>query len=111
MRIGGSRRRESSVEPRAIARSWPGSPAPRSRAIFERSSTSTRREALDAYRPALASPGDPRAGSATFRRACAACHRLEGVGNEVGPDLAALSDVSPEALLVAILDPNRAYEV
>jgi putative heme-binding domain-containing protein len=28
----------------------------------------------------------------------------------VGPDLAALSDKSPEALLIAILDPNRAFE-
>ena len=28
----------------------------------------------------------------------------------VGPDLLTLSDASPESLLVAILDPNRAYE-
>ena len=28
----------------------------------------------------------------------------------MGPDLATLNDKSPEALLVAILDPNRAFE-
>jgi putative heme-binding domain-containing protein len=83
----------------------------RAQAIFERSSSSTRREVLEAYRPAIAAPGDPKAGSVAFGRACAGCHRLEGNGHEVGPDLASLTDVSPEALLVAILDPNRAYEV
>ncbi len=31
-------------------------------------------------------------------------------GVEVGPDLAALNDKSPESLLIAILDPNRAFE-
>src|SRR5206468_3465586 len=31
-------------------------------------------------------------------------------GVEVGPDLATLADKSPESLLVAILDPNRAFE-
>ena len=38
------------------------------------------------------------------------CHKAEGVGNAVGPDLLTLTDVSPESLLVAILDPNRAFE-
>ncbi len=32
------------------------------------------------------------------------------VGVEVGPDLATLNDKSPESLLIAILDPNRAFE-
>jgi putative heme-binding domain-containing protein len=32
------------------------------------------------------------------------------VGQDVGPNLASLSDYSPEVLLVAILDPNRAVE-
>ncbi len=38
---------------------------------------------------------------------CAACHKLDGKGYEVGPDLAALTDRSPAALLPSILDPNR----
>jgi putative heme-binding domain-containing protein len=32
------------------------------------------------------------------------------VGNVVGPDLASVGDKSPEGLLIAILDPNRAVE-
>ncbi len=77
--------------------------------MFERETT-TRQAVLDAYRPALASPGNSTAGAVVFQKVCATCHRLGGVGNDVGPDLAALADKSPESLLVAILDPNRAVE-
>jgi len=70
----------------------------------------SRKEVLDRYRPGLARSGDPKAGLAAFKKACASCHRLDGVGVEVGPDLAALKDKAAEALLVAILDPNRAFE-
>lgn len=35
---------------------------------------------------------------------------MGNVGFEVGPDLASLNDKSPESLLIAILDPNRAFE-
>jgi putative heme-binding domain-containing protein len=82
----------------------------RARAIFETVAESPRREVLEVYRPALTKPGDPKIGAAVFRKSCVSCHRLEGVGNLVGPDLLTLSDVSPESLLVAILDPNRAFE-
>ena len=54
--------------------------------------------------------GDALAGREVFRARCAACHRLDGEGSAVGPDLRALSDRSSAALLVAILDPNRAVE-
>lgn len=49
-------------------------------------------------------------GKALFVKRCATCHRLEDVGQPLGPDLSALSDKSRNALLVAILDPNRAVE-
>jgi putative heme-binding domain-containing protein len=39
---------------------------------------------------------------------CAACHKLEGVGVQVGADLlAALRNKSSEQLLIDILDPSR----
>ena len=38
---------------------------------------------------------------------CAACHRLEGVGHQIGKDLKAIGDHSAESILVSILDPNR----
>jgi putative heme-binding domain-containing protein len=65
---------------------------------------------VDAYRPALRIKGDPAAGAALFQKLCASCHRLGNQGVEVGPDLATLNDKSPESLLIAILDPNRAFE-
>ncbi|HEV3236830.1 MAG TPA: c-type cytochrome, partial [Gemmataceae bacterium] len=49
-------------------------------------------------------------GAEVFAKQCAGCHKLGGVGNEVGPDLASLGDKSPQGLLIAILDPNRAVE-
>ncbi len=41
---------------------------------------------------------------------CATCHRIGDVGREVGPNLTALTDKSPAALLTALLDPNQAVE-
>jgi putative heme-binding domain-containing protein len=69
-----------------------------------------RQAVVDSFRPALAHKGDPIAGAAVFKKLCASCHRLGKEGVDVGPDLAALSDKSPEALLIAVLDPNRAFE-
>lgn len=66
-----------------------------------------RQAVLDAYAEVRTTPGDPGRGKAVFQRVCAACHQFAGMGHEVGPDLAALTDTSPAALSVAILDPNR----
>ncbi|MDG3008223.1 neutral/alkaline non-lysosomal ceramidase N-terminal domain-containing protein [Paludisphaera mucosa] len=70
----------------------------------------TRQDVVDSAMPALARPGDAARGREVFARLCAACHRLAGKGQEVGPDLAALTDKSLSALTVAILDPNRDVE-
>lgn len=69
-----------------------------------------RQQVIDALRGVLDAPGDAAAGAAVFAKRCAACHRLRDQGHAVGPDLAALTDNSPQSLLVAILDPNRAVE-
>jgi putative heme-binding domain-containing protein len=81
----------------------------RAEALFAKADAS-RKAVLDAYRPALARKGDAAAGRSVFQRACATCHKVGELGVEVGPDLAALKDRSPEALLTAILDPNNAFE-
>ena len=75
--------------------------------LAERLQTSPRREVLAAYRPALGLPGDAARGAAHFARACAQCHRLAGVGHEVGPSLAGIAQRGPEAILLHVLDPNR----
>ena len=54
--------------------------------------------------------GDRERGKAVFTKRCATCHQLGGVGKAVGPELTALTDKSPQAMLVAIFDPNRAVE-
>lgn len=71
---------------------------------------SDRQALVERYRGQVAEQGDAERGRALFKQHCAACHRLGSEGHAVGPDLASLSNKSNEALLVAVLDPNRAVE-
>ncbi|PYJ00879.1 MAG: hypothetical protein DME25_19575, partial [Verrucomicrobia bacterium] len=45
-----------------------------------------------------------------FANNCEVCHYLRGRGNNVGPNLASLTQKSPSDFLTAILDPNAAVE-
>ena len=54
--------------------------------------------------------GDSETGRGIFQKKCSACHKLGGMGRDVGPNLLALSDKSIPTLLTAILDPNKAVE-
>lgn len=87
-------------------------PAVKDRAakLFSSASDVGRGEMLAAHADIASMKGDPVAGKTLFAAVCVACHVAEGTGNPVGPDLAALTDRSPESLLAAILDPNRAIE-
>ena len=63
---------------------------------------------INAYQASLPeTAGDVAAGRAVFRQHCVSCHRVEGVGHELGPSLAAMQARGPEAMLLGILDPNR----
>ncbi len=62
---------------------------------------------LAAFQPALEGQGDREKGKAVYKKACATCHKAEGEGVEVGPDLATVASRSPEDLLTHVLDPNR----
>jgi putative heme-binding domain-containing protein len=67
-----------------------------------------RQRIVDSHKPALDLKGDVDKGRILFRKNCAACHRLENVGNDVGPDLRSnVRDKTPEQLLISILDPSR----
>jgi putative membrane-bound dehydrogenase-like protein len=66
-----------------------------------------RADLVQQYRPALDQRGDAARGKQVFAKICAACHRAEGVGHELGPNLAAMKNRGPEAVLVNVLDPNR----
>lgn len=54
--------------------------------------------------------GDAQHGAILFRQNCAICHRLNGEGHDVGPDLGTVSGKSVEYLLTAILDPSQSIE-
>lgn len=82
----------------------------RSEKIFAAASSADRQKVLDQYLSSLTLAADAARGKEVFAKRCAVCHRLEETGFAVGPDLAALTDRSPQALLAAILDPNRAVE-
>ncbi len=70
-----------------------------------------RQKLVETYLTAVnGTPGDAARGKAVFAKRCANCHKLEGAGFSVGPDLAALNSRTPEVLITAILDPNRAVE-
>ncbi|RIK78457.1 MAG: dehydrogenase [Planctomycetota bacterium] len=66
-----------------------------------------RQQLIAQYAAAAEHPGDAAQGRKLFGKHCSSCHRLEGAGHAVGPDLAALSSREPTALLQSILDPNR----
>lgn len=79
----------------------------RAAALFTDAASADRRKVLAAYADAVALKTDAPRGKVVFAKHCAACHRLEGVGHDVGPDLAALANKTPLYLLGEILDPNR----
>jgi putative membrane-bound dehydrogenase-like protein len=74
--------------------------------------SSDRASVIEAYSNALRElSGDPIRGKQVFEKAaCITCHRLGGLGVDVGPGLADVRFKLPDALLSDILDPNRAVE-
>jgi putative membrane-bound dehydrogenase-like protein len=79
----------------------------RAKRLFGGITRSDRRQAIEALRPALSLAGERSRGRAVFQKSCATCHRAEGQGESVGPDLATITGRMPEDLLIHIVDPNR----
>jgi putative membrane-bound dehydrogenase-like protein len=69
-----------------------------------------RSEVIAKYQSALSLPGNPFKGRAVWAKNCVICHYFRGQGNNVGPNLGALTDKTPADFLTAILDPNAAVE-
>ncbi len=57
--------------------------------------------------PDVEKTGNVENGKKLFVQNCAVCHKFNGEGKEVGPDLSGMGAHGPAELLVAILDPNR----
>ena len=67
-----------------------------------------RQKVIERYRSALTAAGNADQGATVFAKQCAVCHRFKKVGQPIGPGTAAIVSKSPEELLTAMLDPNRA---
>ena len=66
-----------------------------------------RAEVVRHYREALTLAADANRGRQLFAKHCSVCHKMEGVGHEIGPSLAAIKTRGAESILVNVLDPNR----
>jgi putative heme-binding domain-containing protein len=73
-------------------------------------SSADRFRVVKAYQPALKLNGDLARGKRVFQSVCIACHKLDGVGVDLGPNLASVTDRNPGSLLSGILDPNASVE-
>jgi putative membrane-bound dehydrogenase-like protein len=90
-----------------------GKPEVREKAkkLLQDSLPAERKKVLEQYAAALKVKGDPKKGREVFAKNCATCHRLAGVGVEVGPNIAdAERTRTAEALLTDILNPNAAID-
>jgi putative membrane-bound dehydrogenase-like protein len=78
--------------------------------VFADSATAARATILEKFKPALTLTGDPAKGKAAFQQVCISCHKLDGVGLELGPDLRSVVGHDAEKLLNSILDPGAVIE-
>ncbi|QDT08426.1 PVC-type heme-binding CxxCH protein [Planctomycetes bacterium K23_9] len=69
--------------------------------------TGGRDEVVQSYQSVIDAKGDIDRGRNVFKKNCSACHKTEGFGNELGPNLAAMKNRGPAAILTNVLDPNR----
>ncbi|MBM3289856.1 MAG: c-type cytochrome, partial [Candidatus Hydrogenedentes bacterium] len=82
----------------------------RAEKLMSNAANPDRQAVIDQYGDAATIPGQFLRGRGIFRERCASCHQLGAIGHPVGPDLTAITDRSPLAVLTSILDPNRAVE-
>ncbi len=78
--------------------------------IFWAVNPAERQEALRRYQAALELPADGRRGREVFGKNCASCHRIDGLGVDVAPDIADSRVKTARQLLTDILQPNLAID-
>lgn len=78
--------------------------------VLASSGAEDRKPVLARYQAALSMKSDPKRGRAVFQKNCIACHRIGELGVNVAPDIADSRTAKPEALLLNIIDPNRAID-
>ncbi len=67
----------------------------------------SRDEIIAQFSTALGLKGDAAKGRAIYIERCISCHRTEGQGFQLGPDLVTVKTAGREKLLTNILDPNK----
>ncbi len=70
-----------------------------------------RSEVLERYRAALSATRDAERGRTVFKDQCAKCHKLDGEGYEVGPDLATARTRADHTLVSDVMDPSNQLTV
>lgn len=68
--------------------------------------TADRQQVFNDYREVVLAGGDAVKGKAVFEKHCATCHKLGGVGQEIGPSLVSMISRGAESALFNILAPN-----
>jgi putative heme-binding domain-containing protein len=67
-------------------------------------------ELIAKFTPLVTQPGDATRGHQLFLQNCATCHRLNGEGKDLAPDLTGMGAHGPAELIIHVLDPNRVVE-
>jgi putative membrane-bound dehydrogenase-like protein len=78
--------------------------------VFADNTSATRAAVVQKFKPALKLQGDSARGKIVFASVCISCHKLDGVGLELGPDLRSVVEHDAEKLLNSILDPSAIIE-
>lgn len=75
--------------------------------LFAQSFTAKRDDVVKNFQSAIQLRGDAKKGKLIYTERCVSCHRAEGEGHALGPDIVTVKTTGREKLLVNILDPNR----
>jgi len=62
------------------------------------------------FTPMVVQPGKAPNGRRLFLQNCGVCHKFNGEGKDIGPNLTGMGVHGPAELLVHVLDPNRVVE-
>lgn len=69
-----------------------------------------RKKVLAEYQVVLKMDADPKRGQPIFKKNCATCHRVGGIGVNVAPDISDSRTKQPAQILADVLQPNRAID-
>lgn len=81
----------------------------RAEVLFKNAGGGDRMKLYEEYKSILSLKPNAKNGHEVFKRICAACHKINGEGANVGPDLTGVRNQEPEVLLLHILVPD--YEI